>query len=78
MSARHPCYRTRHLTDGTVTDSTAPVRPARLELLSAAVELGVDREEITFESPEERRLWEDLEQEFQAFVTKIGPVWIAD
>lgn len=52
--------------------------PAREELLSAAVELGVDPEDITFHSLAEQLLWEDLQREFQAFVAKVGPVWIAD
>jgi hypothetical protein len=46
--------------------------------LSTAIELGVDEEDFPFESEDERRLWDDLHQEFQEFVTKVGPVWIAD
>jgi hypothetical protein len=74
MSARHPCKRTRTASG----DHHPPVTEARRELLSAAVELGVDREDITFASREEQLLWEDLEREFHEFVAKIGPVWIAD
>lgn len=74
MSARHPCKRTRSVAG----DRPSPVSEARRELLSAAVELGVDQEDMTFASREERLLWEDLEREFHAFVAKIGPVWIAD
>lgn len=73
MSARHPCLRSRSTSGGSTS-----VPESRRELLSAAVELGVDAEDITFTSNEERLLWEALEREFQAFVAKIGPVWIAD
>lgn len=52
--------------------------PRRLATLRAAVELEVDEEELTLDSDEERRLWSELREEFQAFVSKIGPVWIAD
>lgn len=74
MSARHPCKRTRTAT----AEHHSPVSEARRELLSAAVELGVDREDMTFNSREEQLLWEDLEREFRDFVAKVGPVWIAD
>ena len=50
----------------------------RMGALSTAIELGVDEEDFVFESEDERQLWEHLRQEFQEFVTKIGPVWIAD
>ncbi len=46
--------------------------------ISVAVELEVDEDEIGFESDEEHLLWESLRDEFQAFVAKIGPVWIAE
>ncbi len=52
--------------------------PRRLAELTSAVELGVDPEDFRFESEDERALWEDLRDEFQAFVAKVGPVWIAD
>lgn len=67
--ARHP---TASSTVGDV------ICPRRLAALTAAVELEVDPDEVHFESREERLLWEDLREEFQSFVTKIGPVWIAD
>ncbi|MGI9596496.1 MAG: hypothetical protein ACR2QK_10065 [Acidimicrobiales bacterium] len=50
----------------------------RFSALSAAVELGVDEDEFDFHSEEEQLLWQSLRQEFQDFVSKIGPVWIAD
>lgn len=52
--------------------------PRRVASLSAAVELQVDPDDLNFESEAERVLWEDLREEFEAFVSKIGPVWIAD
>ena len=50
----------------------------RLASLTAAVELEVEEEELEFASDEERELWASLRDEFQAFVAKVGPVWIAD
>ena len=52
--------------------------PRRHAALHAAVELEVDREDVAFQSEAEQLLWEDLQEDFQAFVAKIGPVWIAD
>lgn len=72
MAAQHKTLRTEALTISDV------ICPRRLQALSAAVELGVDEDDFVFESDDERRLWEDLRDEFQAFVAKIGPVWIAD
>lgn len=54
------------------------VCPRRMATLTAAAELEVDEEELEFESEAERLLWESLREEFQAFVAKIGPVWIAE
>lgn len=58
--------------------TSKPICPRRFAALSAAVELEVDRDDLEFRSDDELRLWESLRDEFQAFVSKIGPVWIAD
>ena len=65
------------------TAHTAPTAPApplhpRFADLSAAVELGVEADEVGLRSHVERQLWVALQQEFEAFVAKMGPVWIAD
>ncbi len=72
MAAHETTGRTKALTISDV------ICPRRLSALSAAVELGVDEDDFAFESDDERNLWEELRDEFQAFVSKIGPVWIAD
>lgn len=54
------------------------VDPDRHALLAAAVELEIDEEDVGLRSAAERELWESLQVEFQAFVARIGPVWIAD
>ena len=58
--------------------SSQAIGPRRIAALTAAAELQVDEEELEFESEAERLLWESLQEEFQAFVAKIGPVWIAE
>jgi hypothetical protein len=57
---------------------TEVICPRRLATLNVAVELQVDPDEVRFESEAERELWEELREEFEALVAKIGPVWIAD
>ncbi len=54
------------------------VCPQRFASLSAAAELEVDPDDLSFESEAERALWEDLREEFDALVSRIGPCWIAD
>ncbi len=69
------------LADAARHESTAgppSICPRRLASLSAAVELEVEEDELEFSSEEERELWASLRDEFQAFVAKVGPVWIAD
>jgi len=52
--------------------------PQRLTALNNAVELEVDEDEIEFESEQEAEMWRSLRAEFEEFVAKIGPIWIAD
>ncbi|MGH1490466.1 MAG: hypothetical protein ACRBK7_13940 [Acidimicrobiales bacterium] len=52
--------------------------PRRLSALNTAVELEVDEDEIEFESEQEAEMWRSLRTEFEEFVAKIGPIWIAD
>lgn len=54
------------------------IEPQRLHALATAVELEVDEAEIEFESAFEVEIWQSLRDEFEEFVAKIGPVWIAD
>jgi hypothetical protein len=60
------------------TDPVDHVHPDRLALLSAAVELQVDEDEVGLRSDAERRLWRVLTEEFETFVARIGPVWTAE
>lgn len=54
-----------------------PIEPARLAALEKAVELEVDRDDFSFQSDDERSLWDELEAEFHELVARIGPVWFA-
>lgn len=74
--AAHPS--SRHSSSPAKTSIADVVCPRRFATLSAAVELQVDPEDLSFESSAERALWEELQEEFRAFVAKVGPVWIAD
>ena len=60
------------------TPATTRSAPTGPRSLAAAVELQVDEEDVQLRSPAERELWKALQEEFQAFVARFGPVWIAD
>ena len=51
--------------------------PHRVSAMQAAVELDVDKTDFSFQSTAEAELWDELEEEFAAIVSRIGRVWIA-
>lgn len=54
------------------------VSDQRLELMEMAVELEVDKLDFTFHSPQEEALWDELQAEFDARISRFGVVWAAE
>ena len=52
--------------------------PRRVAAMQTAVELEVDKDDFPLESTEESALWDELTEEFDQIVERLGRLWHAD
>jgi len=52
--------------------------PRRLAAMQTAVELDVDKDDFALQSDEESMLWDELADEFDQIVARLGRLWTVD